>query len=180
MFLATAAAAIALAGCNKGPEIDAKDASVEEVQSQLAKTEIRPRAGRWEQELTILKMEMPNMPKEARAMLGEGGRKIASGYTCLTKEEAEKPDAKFFNQVAKGCKYDHFTMAGGMLDAKMTCTDGPQQQVSTMKGSYATDAYDLEIDMQAQMDGQPMHSTMALKMKRVGECTGKEELKVGG
>lgn len=179
-ILAAGLAAAAVAACSSEPEVDATNASVEDVQKQLAKAEVRPRAGRWLQEVKFLSIEMPNMPEEAKAMMQRGGDTVHSGYTCLTPEQAAKPDASMFAQAAKGCTYDHFKMGGGTLDAKMTCTEGPQRQVSTMKGTYGEEAYDLVLDMSADMMGQPMRSKMSLKMKRVGECQGNEDGKQAG
>lgn len=179
-LLAAALAASVLAGCSKEPSIDAKDASVEEVQKQLSQTDVHPQPGRWKQELKIESIDMPNLPPEAKRAMAQGANMIHSSFTCLTPEQAEKPDASFFQQTAKNCKYDHFTMAGGMIDAKMTCTEGDTQQVSTMKGTFSSDSYDMMIDMQAPMMGQPMHSRMSLKMTRVGDCTGEEATKSGG
>jgi hypothetical protein len=178
--LAAGLAAAMVAACGSEPEVDARNASVEDVQKQLQKAEVRPRPGRWLQEVKFVSIEMPNMPEEAKAMMDRGGDMVHSGYTCLTPEQAAKPDASMFNQVAEGCTYDHFKMGGGAIDAKMTCTGGPQQQVSTMKGTYGEEAYDLAIDMQADMMGQPMRSKMSLKMKRVGECQGDEDGKQAG
>ena len=41
---------------------------------------------------------------------------------CLTPEQAKRPQGKFFNeQAANNCRYDHFTMGGGKIDAAMRC-----------------------------------------------------------
>lgn len=168
------AAVLALGACDSGPKIDAKNASPEEVQKQLAQSDVRPRPGQWEQSVKIESIDIPNMPPEARAQMGKAGM-VHTGLTCLTPEQAAKPDASFFQQAAKNCKYDHFTMGGGKIDAKMTCTSGPQQQVSTMKGTYDAENYDMQIEMEVPMMGQPARTKLSLKMKRVGECTGKEQ-----
>lgn len=181
-LLAAGVAAAVVAGCSREPEVDAKNASVEEVQSQVAKSEVRPRPGRWKQELKIESIEMPGMPAEAKAAMAQQMGMIHTGYTCLTPEQAEKPDASFFQQAAEAenCTYDHFRMAGGTLDAKVTCKAGETEQVSTMKGTFSTDSYDMKIAMQAPMMGQPMHSVLSLKMNRVGECAGDEDAVPGG
>lgn len=168
-------ALLALAACDSGPKIDAKNATPEEVQKQVAQSDVRPRAGRWEQSVKFESLDMPNMPPEAKAEMAKAMATTHTGHTCLTPEQAAKPDASFFQQAAKNCTYDHFTMGGGRIDAKMTCTEGPQQQVSTMKGTYGPENYDMMVEMQMPMMGQPMKTRLSLKMKRVGECTGKEE-----
>ena len=173
--LAALAPVLVLGACDNGPKIDAKNATPEEVQKQVAQTDVRPRPGRWQQELKIDAIDMPNMPAEAKADMAKLTATTHTGYTCLTPEQAAKPDASFFQKAASNCKYDHFTMGGGRIDAKMTCTQGPQQQVSTMKGTYGPDSYDMQIETNTQMMGQPMSSRLSLKMNRVGECTGKDE-----
>lgn len=164
-----------LGACDSGPKIDAKNATPEEVQKQVAQSDVRPRAGRWEQSVKLESMEMPNMPAEAKAGMDRALGTTHTGSTCLTPEQAAKPDASFFQQVAKNCTYDHFRMGGGQIDAKMTCTQGPQQQVSTMKGTYGPENYDMQVEMQMPMMGQTMKTRLSLKMKRVGECTGNEK-----
>lgn len=166
---------LALGACNKSPQIDAKNATPEEVQKQVAQTDVRPRPGRWQQNLKFESIDMPNMPAELKAEMAKTTAMTHSGFTCLTPEQAAKPDASFFQKTASNCKYDHFTMGNGRIDAKMTCTTGPQQQVSTMKGTYSPDSYDMQIAMQTQMMGQPISTRLSLKMNRVGECTGKDE-----
>lgn len=178
-LLAAGVAAALVAGCSQDPEVDAKNASVEEVQSQVAKSEFKPRPGRWKQELKIESIDMPNMPAEAKAAMADQMGMTHTGFTCLTPEQAEKPDASFFQQAAENCTYDHFTMANGTLDAKMTCTAGETKQVSTMKGTFGPENYDMKIDMKAPVMGQPMHSQLSLKMTRVGECTGDEDATPG-
>jgi hypothetical protein len=180
LLTASLAAAAALAGCSKQPDVDAKNASVEEVQKQVSKSDIRPRPGRWRQEVRIESIDMPNMPVEMKAQMANQAKMVHAGYTCLTPEQAEKPDASFFQQAAKGCTYDHFRMADGTLDAKMTCTVGETEQVSTMKGTFGPESYDLKIDMRSPVMGQSMHSVLSLKMTRVGECTGDEDARQGG
>jgi hypothetical protein len=180
LLAAPLAAATALTGCNKQPEVDARNASVEEVQKQVSQSDIRPRPGRWRQELRIESIDLPDMPVEMKAQMADQTKMVHTGYTCLTPEQAEKPDASFFQQAAKGCTYDHFTMANGTLDAKMTCTGGETEQVSTMKGTFGPESYDLKLDMQSPVMGKPMHSVMSLKMTRVGECQGDEDGKQGG
>lgn len=168
-------ALLVLGACDNSPQIDAKNATPEEVQKQVARADVRPRPGRWQQNMKIEGIDMPNMPAEVKAELAKAAAMTHSGFTCLTPEQAAKPDASFFQQAAKNCKYDHFSMGGGKIDAKMTCTSGPQQQVSTMKGTYSPDSYDMQIEMQSQAMGQPINTRVSLKMNRVGECTGKDE-----
>ena len=62
------ACALPLAACNKGPQVNEKNASVAEVAEKVREAEsasesfIRP--GLWQSKVTIEKFEMPGMPPE--------------------------------------------------------------------------------------------------------------------
>jgi hypothetical protein len=176
MYWFAAAPALLLAACNDKNTIEAKNASPEEVQKKLAQSDARPQPGRWQQTVKIEAFDMPNMPPEGKAAMAEQMGKTHTAFTCMTPEQVAKPDASFFQKTAKGCKYDHFTMSGGRIDAKMTCAEGPQKQVSTLNGTYSATQYDMVINVDTEMaPGMPVKSRLALKMNRVGECTGKDE-----
>ena len=59
------ACALPLAACNKGPQVNEKNASVAEVAKKVREAggeESFIRAGLWESKVTIEKFEMPGMP----------------------------------------------------------------------------------------------------------------------
>ena len=97
---------------------------------------------------------------------------------CLTPEQAKKPTADFFAGQNKDCRYDHFSMDGGKLDAKMVCKSGGMTINATMAGKFSSDNYQLAMTTKSEgTPGQPMTAhTMSMKMeaRRTGECTGKE------
>jgi hypothetical protein len=43
-----------------------------------------------------------------------------------------------------------------------------------MHGTYGSEAYDLTLNSQGDMNGQPMKMSMRVTGKRTGGCTGKE------
>jgi len=168
----------ALAACGKGNSIEEKNASVGDVAEAVAKArpDLKFKPGRWESNVEFLSVDAPGMPPEvAKAMQGAIG-KDKSYYSCLTKEQAEKPGADFFNKGAQNCKYEHFTMGKGVIDAKMVCGPGPSGKASVeMKGDYAPDHY--SMTMATRADAGPQGSmTMHMKIdsKHVGQCTGNE------
>jgi hypothetical protein len=168
-------AALSLAGCKKAG-IDEKNASPEEVAKKVGASEVRPQPGRWEVAITMDAMDMPNLPEQARAAMRQSAKRTQTAASCLTPEQAAKPDARFFQQTAKGCTYDHFTMSGGKIDARMICKGEAHNQVMTMTGSYTPTSYDLKVAADGAMaPGQPMSMRMSMKARRVGECTGKED-----
>ena len=168
-----------LAACSSEPEVSAKNASVDEVAEQVAEAGgsdnfVRP--GKWESRVEIAEFEMPGAPPEvAAAMRGMNDRNEVT-TTCLTPEEARRPKEDFFAGAGKNCRYDHFEMGGGKIDAKMNCTGGGASQTMTMQGTYGPDSYRMEMAMRADAGVGPaggMTMKMNVDAKRVGECDGK-------
>jgi hypothetical protein len=126
--------------------------------------------------MKIEKMDMPGMPADAKAMMN---KQMASAHTftsCLTPEEVNQPNAEFFQGNDSGCKYDKFLMAGGKVDAVMTCDANGQKQKMTMSGTYGEDAYEMKVSSTGEMQpGMPMNMAMTIASRRVGDCNGKEE-----
>lgn len=179
-ILLMAACTMALAACNQGPEVHAENATAEEVAREVAQaggSDSFVRPGLWESKVTIEEMTMPGMPAEMAAKMPSFEGRVETGQSCLTAEEAKRPKEDFFAGDNKNCRYDHFTMAGGKIDAAMKCTVEQASQTMTMKGSYTPDTYNMQMTMNAE-GGQGYDAGMTMKMrvdaKRVGECTGKE------
>lgn len=172
--------ALSLASCNNSPQVREENASVAEVQKEIAKaggTESFVRPGLWESKVTIEEMTMPGMPAEmASQMKGFTGR-IETQQSCLTPEEAKRPKEDFFAGDNKNCRYDRFTMADGKINAVMECKDERASQMMTMQGDYTGDTYNMRMSMKAEGGEGPangMTMRMRVNAKRVGECTSKE------
>ena len=172
---------ITLAACGSGTQVEAENASVAEVQARIKEAGGAPEMlnpGRWESTVRIEKVDIPGMPAE----LAERMRKAMAGRTsasCLTPEEARKPAAEFFaGKDRQGCRYDHFRMGDGKLDAKMTCAGQGGGATIAMKGDYTPDSFQLAMNMDGKgIPNAPqgaMTMAMAVDSKRVGECTGQE------
>jgi hypothetical protein len=169
--------ALALAACNNSDTIVAKDESAESVAAKVAKSNIKPLPGRWESTMKIEKMEMAGMPPEAKAMMDKQMASAQTFTTCLTPEQAAHPDAGFFQGNESGCKYDKFMMAGGKLDAVMTCDMNGRKQKMTMSGTYGEEAYTINMSSTGEAQpGMPMNMVMSVASRRVGDCDGKETL----
>jgi hypothetical protein len=176
------ACAGALAGCNKSPEVSARNASVGEVAQKVREAGadqsfVRP--GLWQSKVTIDQLDMPGIPAEmAQRMKTMMAEKQEHGFqTCLTAEDVKRPKEDFFAGKNKECRYDHFTMGGGKIDAAMRCGGKDGGSVMQMAGTYSPDSY----QMQTSMSVQPQtgdHGGMSMKMRieaqRVGECTAKK------
>jgi hypothetical protein len=174
------AAALALAGCGSEKTVTATDASVSDVAKKVGDSGMKFNPGRWESTMKFVKLDMEGMPPEAKEMMSKVMGKDRTFATCLSKEEAEKPEAKFFGQAGERCKYDSFSMGGGKIDAKMSCKSEQGVQAMTMAGTYTADAYDMTMAINGQgPNGKGMSMTMAMSSKRNGECTGKESTEAG-
>jgi len=164
-----------LAACNSGPNVTATNASVEEVSNKVAAAQgsakfITP--GQWTSKATITKLDVPGMekmPPEAQKQMKDQMAKGSEFSSCVTEADVKSPDAGMFGGD-KSCRYDHFTMAGGTIDAKMTCDTQGQKRVMTLKGTYSGDSYHIESTADAGAMGK-VSSTV--DGKRTGECTGK-------
>ncbi|QNA83422.1 DUF3617 domain-containing protein [Sphingomonas sp. So64.6b] len=167
-------AALALAGCGKGEkQVSAENASLESVASQ-AKDAIKLEPGQWEMTFEIGKMEIPGMPAGAPQMK----QAAQTSSTCITPEQAAKPAGDMFAGKGAGdCKFDSFNMAGGKLDAVMSCKlpNMPGQSKTTMAGTYSPTAFSNEIT--SSVSGMPGGQTMTMQAKssgrRTGECVAK-------
>lgn len=168
---------LAAAACNSGPTVTAKNASVEEVSNKVAEAAAKESfisPGHWDSKITITKMDAPGMeklPPETQKMMKDKMMQGQSFASCVTAEDVKSPKAGMFGGD-KSCRYEHFTMSGGVIDAKMTCESMGQKRVMTIKGSYSADSYHTEVNS----DGGAAGSMAAtVDAKRAGECTGKEK-----
>jgi hypothetical protein len=173
---------VPLAACNKGPEVHEKDASVAEVAQKVREAGadqsfVRP--GLWESKVTVEQFDMPGMPPEMQARMKTmmAQNQAHNFKTCLTAEDVKRPKEDFFAGKNNQCRYDHFTMGGGKIDAAMRCGEHGGSQLMQMAGTYSPDSYQVQTSMKAQ-GGDKQEAGMSMRMRveanRVGECTGKE------
>jgi len=167
-------ASLALAACGSQGSVEAENESVESLAKKMDEADIRLEPGQWESTMTLESMEVSGMPPEARKMMDAQKGTAHTFSHCLTPEDAAAPKAGFFQQDASGCTYDHFTMAGGKIDAEMTCPDVSGMGKMKMQGTYSPAAYTMAIQSEGQMQpGQPMKVSMKIASRRTGECTEK-------
>ncbi|MEO8546730.1 MAG: DUF3617 domain-containing protein [Sphingomicrobium sp.] len=167
---------IALAACNREPQVEAKNASVEEVAKKVADarasdTFVRP--GKWQSRVQIEEFNLPGVPKETATAMRGMHDQTKVYESCLTPEEAKRPKAGFFAGKDKSCRYDHFTMGNGKIDAVMNCTTAGMDQTMEMAGTYGPDNYQMHMSMKTNGGPAPaagMTMKMRIDAKRIGEC----------
>jgi len=175
------ASVVALTACNKQPEVHATNASVGEVASKVqaaAAGQELVRPGEWESTTTMEEMSMPGMPPEVQAQMKKmmASRQEHSFKSCITEADVKRPKEGFFAGRNNQCRYDHFNMSGGKIDAAMHCATGEgQQMVMNLSGTYAPESYDVHMQMSGQ-GGEAGQMTMKSHTvsHRVGECTSEE------
>lgn len=178
------AAALALAACDNAPNIDEKNASVGDVAAQVRKASgsgrfVRP--GEWQSQMTMEEFNIPGMPPEMVDKMKSAAAQTRQNEfkTCLTAEDVEQPEGKFFTGNDQ-CRYDHFTMGDGKIDAAMRCPSGKATtQVMTMQGTYGPDQYQMRMTMKAEGPSGPaagMTMKMRVEAHRIGECSAKDKV----
>lgn len=176
-----AASVLCMSACNKGPTVELKNASGSEVaqavkQSGVMNSDTMIEPGRWQSKTDVQEMNMPGMPPEFAAKMKQGiaeSRNQSSSH-CVTAQEVKKPKEDFFGGN-KSCKYQHFTMGGGKIDAQMVCSEGGSTQTTSLAGTYTTTSYSMDVSSSGTGGAQNgMSMKLHVDSKRVGECTGKE------
>jgi hypothetical protein len=91
---------IAVAACSNEPDVKMENASVAEVAQEMRKqggdsSFVEP--GKWQQTMTLLEMDAPGMPPEAKQMMQRAMDKAQVHEVCLTPEQAKSPKEDFFS-----------------------------------------------------------------------------------
>lgn len=174
---------ILLAACNNDPEIEMENASVGEVAREMRKagTDTFVNPGKWQQTVTLLEVDAPGMPPEAKQMMQKAMDQAQVHDVCLTPEQAKSPKEDFFTGADQNCRYDHFNWGDGKIDLKLNCKHPQATQTMAMVGSYSPEAY--TMTMTATNVGGGPAGEMVMKMKvdarRIGACDGQEKAQVG-
>ncbi len=172
--------ALPLAACNSGPEVSATNATQAEVQAQVeasgAGEDITIEPGRWEGTMTIHTLDMPGIPPAAREQMKAQMGAARNFANCVTPEDVKAQKAFFTGDGTNdpNCKYDHFNLKGGKIDAALSCNRPEGKMTMTMDGDYAPDRY--RMDMASKVHSAAAAGAMDMKMsveaKRVGDCRG--------
>ena len=162
-----------------GPKVSATNASIEEVANKVeaARQDMDfLRAGKWVTKGRIDELSAPGMPAELAERMKQSGRNMPGTESCMTEDDVRKPGPDFFTGN-KSCRYDHFTMGGGKIDARMRCSAAGGSQLTTLTGSYGPDSYRLAMATAMEnpaggpatgMEGMTMK--LSVEGKRIGDC----------
>jgi hypothetical protein len=124
-------------------------------------------------------MSMPGMPAQVQAQMKNmmASKQAHTFKSCITQADVKRPNEGFFSGKNNQCRYDHFNMGGGKIDAAMHCATGEGQQMAmNLSGTYGPESYD--VHMQMNGEGGEAGQNMVMKSHtishRVGECTSHE------
>ncbi|NIJ20917.1 hypothetical protein FHS95_002609 [Sphingomonas naasensis] len=135
------------------------------------------RPGRWEGRATITDLGMPGAPAQAAAQVRAALARGDVFAKCLTPAQASSPPADLFSG-GKDCRYEHFGMANGHVDARAQCRVGDLVVHETTAGQYTRDSLQLTIISKSPgTPNRPMSAynmTIKLDARRTGKCKGDE------
>ena len=172
--------------CDSGPDVDMKNASVADVAEEMRKegTAKFVNPGKWKQTVTLVSIDAPGMPPEAKAMMQKAMDRVQEHEVCLTPEQARSPKEDFFAGADKNCRYDHFQWGDGKIDLKLNCKHPNATQTMAMTGAYQPDSYTMAMTLTNQGRSPTEAMTMKTKVdaKRIGACdpNAKAEGRTGG
>lgn len=176
-------AVLSLAACNKGPQVNLKNATAGEVTQAVKQSGVMNggqmvEPGLWESKVTVQEMNIPGIPAQYadRMKQSMAEHQQQTSKRCLTAAEVRKPKEDFFAGEDKSCKYQHFTMGDGKIDIQMVCSEEGSTQTTSMSGSYTPTSYSMDMSSNASGgEAKGMTMKMHVDSRRVGECTGKNE-----
>lgn len=155
--------ALTIAGCSNEKTVTATNASVEEVQNQVAAAggAISMKPGQWEGTASV---KMPTA----------GGQTATQPIkACITEDQVKPGSNPFAGQLGQGCKYDHFKMDGGKIDAAMTCDIQGMKMKTAVNGEFTPESY--KINSTSEASGGPagaagMKTETVIEARRTGDC----------
>lgn len=166
-------AVLTLAGCKKPAEQQPKTSGqVKTAAAQVAK----PQPGKYRTTLTVAKVGFPGMPAQLAGRMGEMFAKTGQSHEfCLTLADADKGFEDFTKRAAQGdCKYERFSMAGGKIDARMSCQTGKDMHaVYEMTGDFSATGSHVTLNGDQTAPGMPggaMHMEVEVVSERIGAC----------
>jgi hypothetical protein len=173
----------ALAACNSEPDVKMENASVGEVAKEMRKqgndSFVNP--GQWKQTVTMVSIDAPGMPPEAKSMMEQAMGQAQVHNVCLTAAQAKSPKEDFFAGADKNCRYEHFNWGAGKIDLKLNCKHPNATQTMVLVGDYEPNSYTMNMTATNEGGGpaEQMVMTMKVEAERTGECTAEKRAEGG-
>ena len=164
-------------GCDKG-DVEMKNASVDQVAKEMRKKGADDRfidPGKWEQKVTLVSIDAPGLPEEARSSMQKAMGQSQVHAVCLTPEEAKSPREDFFTGKDNNCRYEHFNWGKGKIDLKLMCKHPNASQMMELAGTYEPRRYSMTMTATSAGSGpeEQMKMTMRVDARHAGACDAK-------
>ena len=181
--LCVAVSVLCLAACNKGPTVELKNATGNQVSNAVVQSGVMTSGsmiepGLWQSKVAVLEMNIPGMPAQYADKMKQrlAEHRNQTSKHCVTEADVKKPKEDFFG-ADKSCRYEHFTMGGGKIDIQMVCSQEGSTQTTNMAGTYTPTTYSMDMSSKGTGGGEQGGMTMKMHVdsQRVGECTGKDD-----
>ncbi|WP_298467961.1 DUF3617 domain-containing protein [uncultured Erythrobacter sp.] len=152
------AAAFAIAGASSG-----------DLAAQQLDDEMRPMAGQYQAEMTVLSIDIPDAPPDIAGMMTSMmNRKFKF---CLTQADVDEGFRSVMNQSQQGdCSYSRFNATNGRIDAEMTCDAGGNPMTMVMQGTGSPTSSDVTMTMSGDMGMGPGTIKLRTQNRRLGDC----------
>lgn len=179
-------AALALAGCQSEAEkraaetgeIQATNATAGEVaglmRAAAEKRAMKP--GEWRLQVQVVSAETSEGPMAAddpKMALLKGQERNVAG--CREAKDLKPLDLDQLEKVAGECRFAHYTLTGGKLDAAFECTQtNGNKMAMTARGTTAPERFDVTLDQKSGTPGSENYVALELRATgtRLGECRG--------
>ncbi len=171
-------AAMALAGCGSGADADGDGEITNEEVAAEAAGGVTPRPGQYETKVKLLDVDLPEAPGVDAAQMQAMMEQAMSSTTtqCVTAEDAQNATKQMLEGTkSENCSYSKFDVAGGNIDAEMTCSD-PNGGTSKMQlaGTMGREQSSMTMTLEQAVPGMPAGGKSSFKMqvdsRRIGDC----------
>jgi hypothetical protein len=170
--------ALALSACNRGPQVNLKNATGQQVAEAVSKSAVGSgqymiQPGEWVTRTSIVERSYPGMSAEfqqqmQRAMAAQQPNEVKR---CVTPDEARKPNEDFFAGQDSSCRFAHFTMGKGRIDVQMVCQQQLGTQTSNISGTYSPTSYSMEVStLISGGERSGAMTKMHVEARRIGGC----------
>ena len=169
------------------PDGRSQNASVAEVAEKVREARgsdeyLRP--GKWLSKATLEELSAPGMPAGMADQMKLTMASKPGSESCMTEDDVQEPNTDFFGGKNDQCRYDHFKMGDGKIDAqdalhrrRRHAADDDDRRLWPRRISHGDDH---EHGM-PEPAAAAAHGSMTMKMrvegKRIGDCDAGEAAK---
>lgn len=164
-------AAIGLvAGCSNNAADTGNDAASAEVTSGTF--DVERKAGQWEMTSEFLDVKIMGKSKQSATIAERMKGRKSTVKICLSEEQIKNTREDMLKMNADAnCEYKKFSMAGGKIEAEISCP-APQKMDATIAGEFdaTTSVITSHIVLHDLKAGTTMDTTRKMTGKWIGEC----------